>query len=109
MIKLKLIPILFVFYLLISCFPAQAETQFETHMNTFYTKQEIASKLLKDIEKDLKDGSIERLCARQRKASNYGIEATESLIQAFEVNGTPYNSDDMKAVLNKWRDLKRNC
>ena len=53
------------------------ESEFELYLSDFYQKQEKASKILKEIETDLKDGSRDRVCARQREAANYGIKATE--------------------------------
>ena len=89
--------------------PLHAETQFETYMNNFYKKQAMASELLKEIETTLKNGSKERVCEKQKKAAEYGIEATKSLIKAFQINGSTSQMDDIKAGLNKWKDLKDNC
>tara|TARA_B100000965_G_scaffold74263_2_gene58660 strand:- start:10724 stop:10966 length:243 start_codon:yes stop_codon:yes gene_type:complete len=79
------------------------------YLNKFYQKQEQASKILKEIESDLKDGSKDRLCARQREAANYGIEATESLIKAFKVNGSITEMESLQAGLDKWRELRDYC
>ena len=106
---LLLIPIFVLLSLVLSLLPVQADTQFEQYMEDFYEKQEMASKLLKEVENDLKDGSREKVCARQREAAAYGIKATESLIKAFEISGTAYEMKDIKAGLNKWRDIRDNC
>ena len=79
------------------------------YLNDFYQKQEEASKILKEIETDLKDGSRDRLCARQRKAARYGIEATESLIKAFRTNGSKTQIENLQAGLDKWRELRDYC
>ena len=102
-------------YLLVPCFllflllPAKAETEFETYLNDFYQKQEQASKILREIETNLKNGSRERLCARQREAALYGIEATESLIKAFEINGSKTQTENLQTGLEKWRELRDYC
>ena len=104
-----LISLLFLLSLVFSLLPVQADTQFERHMDDFYEKQEMASKLLKEVENDLKDGSREKVCARQMEAATYGIEATESLIKALEINGASYEMNNIQAGLNKWREIRDNC
>ena len=79
------------------------------YLSDFYQKQEKASKLLKGIEKDLKDGSRERVCARQREAANYGSEAMESLIKAFKTNSSKTEMENLQAGLDKWRELRDYC
>ena len=79
------------------------------YLSDFYQKQEKASKILKGIETDLKDGSRERVCARQREAAIYGIEATESLIEAFKTNGSSSQIENLQAGLDKWRELRDYC
>jgi len=86
-----------------------AESEFEMYLNDFYQKQEKASKVLKEIETDLKDGSRDRVCARQREAASYGIEATESLIKAFKTNGSKTEMENLQAGLDKWRELRDYC
>ena len=103
---LLLIPIIFLFYYPIS---AYAESEFDVYLSNFYLKQEKASKILKEIEIDLKDGSRDRVCARQREAANYGIDATESLIKAFKMNGSKSEIMNLQAGLEKWRELRDSC
>ena len=107
--RLLLLAIFIALTRFISLLPVYADTEFELYMDDFYTKQEQASRLLKELEIDLKNGSSERVCARQRKAANYGIEPTESLIKAFKISGTLSQTDDIKAGLNKWKELRDNC
>jgi len=104
-----LISILFYFSLFVLLIPVKAETEFDMYMSDFYKKQEQASKLLKEIETDLKEGSRAGICVRQQKAANYGIEATESLIKAFKINGSNTEIDNLKAGLDKWRELRDYC
>lgn len=92
-----------------SVISANAESEFEMYLSDFYQKQEKASKLLKEIETDLKDGTRDKVCARQREAANYGIEATESLIKAFKTNGSEAEMENLQAGLDKWRELRDYC
>ena len=79
------------------------------YLSDFYQKQEKASRILKEIEIDLKDGSRDRVCARQREAASYGIEATKSLIKAFKANGSTSQMENLQAGLDKWRELRDYC
>ena len=92
-----------------SVISVNADSEFEMYLNDFYQKQEKASKILKEIEIDLKDGSRERVCSRQREAANYGIEATKSLIKAFKTNGSTSQMENLQAGLDKWRELRDYC
>ena len=97
------------FLLFSSVLSVNAESEFEMYLIDFYQKQEKASKILKEIETDLKDGSRDRVCSRQREAASYGIEATESLIKAFKTNGSKTEIDNLQAGLDKWRELRDYC
>ena len=103
---LSLIVTIFLFLLLK---PVKAETEFEMYLSDFYQKQDRASRILKGIETDLKDGSRENVCARQREAAIYGIEATDSLIKALKINGSKTEIESLQAGLNKWRELRDYC
>jgi len=107
----RLFPLLLISLVLLfsSVIPANAESEFEMYLRDFYQKQEKASKILKEIETDLKDGSRDRVCARQREAASYGIEATESLIKAFKTNGSKTEMENLQAGLDKWRELRDYC
>ena len=107
--RLLILSLIFAFGLFILLIPVNAETEFEMYLNDFYQKQERASKILKEIETDLKDGSKDRVCARQKEAARYGIEATESLIKAFKINGSKTNMENLEAGLDKWRELRDFC
>ena len=104
LLLLIIVPLLF-----FSFMSAKAESEFDLYLNDFYQKQERASQILKEIERDLKDGSRDTVCARQREAAIYGIEATESLIKAFEVNGSKNQMKNLQSGLNKWRELRDYC
>ena len=87
----------------------KANTEFEIYLSDFYEKQDKASQILKEIETELKDGSRDTVCARQREAAIYGIKATESLIKAFEINGSENQIENLQTGLNKWRELRDFC
>ena len=99
------------FYLFLFCLlkSVMAETEFEMYLSDFYQKQDKASKILKEIEIDLKDGTRDKVCSRQREAAKYGIEATESLIKAFKINGSKIEMENLQAGLNKWKELRDYC
>ncbi len=107
----RLFPLLLISLVLLfsSVISANAESEFEMYLRDFYQKQEKASNILKEIEIDLKDGSRDRACARQREAASYGIEATESLIKAFKTNGSKTEIENLQAGLDKWRELRDYC
>ena len=107
--RLLILTLIFSFSLFLSLKPVKAETEFEMYLSDFYQKQERASKILKEIETDLKDGSKDRACTRQREAASYGIEATESLIKAFKINGSESQIENIQAGLDKWRELRDYC
>ena len=92
-----------------SVIPVNAESEFEMYLTDFYQKQEKASRILKEIEIDLKDGSRDSVCARQKEAASYGIEATESLIKAFKINSSASQMENLQAGLDKWRELRDYC
>ena len=107
----RLFPLLLISFVILfsSDISVNAESEFEMYLSDFYQKQEKASQILKEIETDLKDGSRERVCARQREAASYGIEATESLIKAFKTNGSKTEMENLQAGLDKWRELRDYC
>ncbi len=107
----RLFPLLLISYVLLSfsVISVNAESEFEMYLSDFYQKQEKASKILKEIETDLKDGSRDRVCARQREAASYGIEATKSLIKAFKINGSKTEMENLQSGLDKWRELRDYC
>ena len=104
-----LLSLIFIVLLFFPFISVNAESKFDMYLSDFYQKQEKASKLLKAIETDLKDGSRDRVCARQREAASYGIEAMESLIKAFKTNSSKTEMENLQAGLDKWRELRDYC
>ena len=82
---------------------------FETYMRAWDDKRTMATEFLLDAEKALKQGDKANGCASQRKASKYGIEATESLIKAMKINGSTEGLEGFESGLNKWRELGDFC
>ena len=85
---------IFIFTIFILClitiiYPIQifADTTLDFYMNDFYSKSNEASKILKEIEDSLKEGSRKKVCSRQREAAKLGLLANKSLIKAFEIEG----------------------
>ena len=105
----SLLFIIFSLFLFVALIPANAKTEFEIYLSDFYQKQDQASKILREIERDLKDGSRDKVCERQREAASFGIEATESLIKAFKIRGTESEMENLQAGLDKWRELRDYC
>ena len=82
---------------------------FNSYMKVWEEKRTLATELLLDAEKALKQGDKTNSCASQRKASKYGIEATESLIKAMKINGSTEELQAFESGLNKWRELGDFC
>ena len=95
-----LILTIFAMFLITIIYPIQifADTALEVYMNDFYSKSNEASKILKEIENSLKEGSRKKVCSRQRKAARLGLLANKSLIKAFEIEGANPPMQAIKAV-----------
>jgi len=50
-----------------------ADTALDIYMNDFYSKSNEATKILKEIEDTLKEGSRKKVCSRQREAARLGL------------------------------------
>ena len=86
-----------------------ADTALDVYMNDFYSKSYEASKILKEIEDTLKDGSRKKVCARQREAARLGLLANKSLIKAFEIEGTNPPMQAIKASQRRWESILNEC
>ena len=82
---------------------------FESYMYEWNDKRELATQYLLEAEKALKEGDKTTGCTKQRKASKYGIEATESLIKAMKIHGSIDGLENFESGLNKWRELGDFC
>ena len=86
-----------------------AETSLDVYMNDFYSKSNQASKILKEIETNLKEGSRKNVCSRQREAARLGLLANKSLIKAFEIGGTEPPIEAIKSSQKRWKSILNNC
>ena len=98
-----------VYLLFFSAISVSAESDFEINLSIFFEQQQKATKILREIETELKNGSRDRVCTRQREAASYGIEATESLIRALKNNVSMIEIENLQSGLDKWRELRDNC
>ena len=92
-------------------YPTQifAETALDVYMNDFYSKSNEASRILKEIENNLKDGSRKKVCSRQREAARLGLLANKSLIKAFEIEGTEPPIIAIKSSQKRWESILNEC
>ena len=86
-----------------------AETPLDVYMNDFYSKSNEASKILKEIEITLKEGSRKNVCSRQREAARLGLIANKSLIKAYETVGTEPPIEAIKSSQKRWESILNNC
>ena len=86
-----------------------AETPLDVYMNDFYSKSNEASKILKEIETTLKEGSRRNVCSRQREAARLGLLANKSLIKAFEIEGIEPPIEAMKSSQKRWESIFNEC
>ena len=86
-----------------------ADTALDVYMNDFYSKSNEASKILKEIENSLKDGSRKKVCYRQREAARLGLLANESLIKAFEIEGANPPMQAIKSSQQRWESILNDC
>ncbi len=83
--------------------------KYKVQFNSWNKNIKIASDLLDEAEKELKNGNEIQACLKQREAANYGIEATESLIKAFQISGSTDDLTNIRDGLSKWKELKDFC
>ena len=86
-----------------------ADTELDIYMNDFYSKSNEASKILKEIENSLKEGSRKKVCSRQREAARLGLLANKSLIKAFEIEGASPPMQAIKASQQRWESILNEC
>jgi len=86
-----------------------ADTALDVYMNDFYSKSSEATKILKEIENNLKEGSRKKACSRQREAARLGLLANKSLIKAFEIEGANPPMQAIKASEQKWESILNEC
>tara|TARA_B100000579_G_C22598679_1_gene741583 strand:- start:62 stop:391 length:330 start_codon:yes stop_codon:yes gene_type:complete len=87
----------------------KAETKIKYFINDFYIKSNEAIQILKEIENELKDGSRQNVCARQRKAARLGLSANESLIKAFQIDDSEVPINVLNKSQKRWESLLNKC
>ena len=99
------------FCLLILGNPVLADSQisFDDYMKIWNENIELASQGLNDAESAFKNGDALQGCVKQREAAKYGVEATESLIKAFEISGSTGDMSNLESGLDKWKELRDFC
>ena len=107
----KLIFAFLLILLTLSISPNQilAETALDVYIDDFYSKSNEASKILKEIEMNLKEGSRKNACSRQREAARLGLLANKSLIKAFEIGGTEPPMEAIKSSQERWEAILNDC
>ena len=104
-----LISILIVLNFIITPNQTLAETPLDVYMNDFYSKSNEASKILKEVEITLKEGSRKNVCSRQREAARLALLANKPLIKAFEVGGTEPPMEAIKTTQKRWESILNEC
>ena len=107
----KLIFAFLLILLTLSISPNQilAETALDVYIIDVYSKSNEASKILKEIEMNLKEGSRKNVCSRQREAARLGLLANKSLIKAFEIGGTEPPMEAIKSSQERWEAILNDC
>ena len=88
---------------------ANSNDQFQYYFENWNQKIKLASQFLDEAEEELKNGNEAQGCIKQRKAADYGIEATQSLIQAFKESESTSDLSDIQSGLKKWEELRDFC
>tara|TARA_B100001989_G_C24456981_1_gene422099 strand:- start:411 stop:740 length:330 start_codon:yes stop_codon:yes gene_type:complete len=101
--------LLICFSLLFSPNKSLAETSLDFYMNDFFSKSNQASKILREIETNLKEGSRKNVCSRQREAARLGLLANKSLIKAFEIGGTEPPMKAISSSKKRWESILNDC
>ena len=86
-----------------------AETPLDVYINDFYSKSNQASKILKEIEANLKEGSRKNVCTKQREAARLGLLANKSLIKAFKIGGIEPPIEVIESSQESWESILNDC
>ncbi len=101
------------FVIIIICFfffeNVKAETEFDLLMNDFFNKQNQANLILKEIESEIKNGSRNQVCSKQKEAARLSILANESLIKAYKFKGLSEPTETINSSNKRWKSIINNC
>tara|TARA_Y100000991_G_C21936964_1_gene333441 strand:+ start:579 stop:908 length:330 start_codon:yes stop_codon:yes gene_type:complete len=86
-----------------------SESETNIYIKDFYLKSDEASKILKEIESNLKEGSRKKVCSRQREAAKLGLLANKSLIKAFDTEGIKPPMDVINSNKKRWEFILNQC
>ena len=86
-----------------------ADSALDIYMNDFYSKSNQASLILKEITTNLKEGSREKVCSRQKEAARLGLLANKSLIKAYEIEGIKPPMEAIRASQQRWESILNKC
>ena len=70
---------------------------------------DLASFYLLQAEKDLKLGDKINACINQRKASEYGLTASNYLMRSFILNEKEEDILKLKKLIQEWDQLSKSC
>ena len=109
--KIKITIVILLINTIFFCFGTivKSENNFEFFMNDFFNKKNKALKLLKEVELNLKNGSKDVSCSKQREAVRIAILANESLIKAYKTNGSQPPLDTIESYKARWNSILENC
>ena len=102
---------IFLINLIIFCLGAkvQSENDFDFFINDFLNKNNEALQILREVELNLKNGSKEKSCSKQKNAARIGILATESLLKAYKINNSSPPRDIIDLNKKRWLSILENC
>ena len=106
----KILIIFFILYLFIgNTVSASLEDDFQNRLLIWEDNISEARNYLRKAEKLFKDGNYNQACKSQKKASNYGVIATNSLIKAFVLNDDSEDIKYLEIALEKWKNIGSLC
>ncbi len=82
---------------------------FKKNLKLWNEKNSLANQYLLEAKSALKNGDKVVGCRKQIIASDLGLEATESLMKAFEAIGTEEDSIALSNNLKEWKELRHFC
>ena len=108
---LKITFIIFLINTIIFCFGTlvKSENEFDFYINDFLNKNSEALQKLKEVEFNLKNGTRDYSCSKQREAARIGILASESLLKAYKINGSNPPLEIIESNKRRWKNILENC
>ena len=100
-------------FVFLSISPVNAEStledSYQSYLSDWDSNIALAKKYLYEAEKSLKIDDPLGSCSNQLKASNYGIKATKSRIEAYKISGQMGLVPELEEGLDKWKKLGQFC